>query len=54
MNFDRDHISLALIALLTVVWLSGVWQEDSIALAADVLKIGIAAIAGYMSRDPVD
>jgi hypothetical protein len=51
-DFDEDYIPLALIALLLVVWLSSIWKsQDTSVLAADVVKIGIAAIAGYMARD---
>jgi hypothetical protein len=51
-DFDEDYIPLALIAMMIVVWLSSVWQSGDLAvLAADVLKIGISAIAGYMARD---
>jgi hypothetical protein len=51
-DFDEDYIPLALIALLMVVWLSSIWRSaDTSVIAADVLKIGISAIAGYMTRD---
>lgn len=51
-DFDEDYIPLALIAMMVVVWLSSVWQSGDLAvLAADVLKIGISAIAGYMARN---
>jgi len=51
-DFDEDYIPLALIALLVTVWLSSLWRsEDVSVIAADVVKIGISAIAGYMSRD---
>jgi hypothetical protein len=51
-SFDEDYIPLALIALLVTVWLSSLWRSEDIAvLAADVVKIGISAIAGYMARD---
>jgi len=51
-DFDEDYIPLALIALLVTVWLSSLWRsEDVSVIAADVVKIGISAIAGYMARD---
>lgn len=52
MNIDEDYIPLALIALLTVVWVSGLWHNgETTKLAADVLNFGIGAIAGYMARE---
>lgn len=50
-DFDEDYIPLALIALLLVVWVSGLFHHgDTIKLASDIVNFGIGAIAGYMSR----
>jgi hypothetical protein len=56
MQIDRDFIPLTLIAALVAIWLSTrPWNDPTaIAVAGDVLKIGLGGVLGYMTKSSLE
>jgi hypothetical protein len=56
MKIDRDFIPLTLIAALVVIWLSTrPWNDPTaIAVAGDVLKVGLGGVLGYMTKSSLE
>jgi hypothetical protein len=52
MNIDEDFVPLSLIAACIIIWITSVFAGgNSPSIAADVVQSGLAAVAGYMSRN---
>lgn len=56
MKIDRDFIPIVLIVALVVIWFSSKpWTDpQAIAIAGDVLKVGLGGVLGYMTKGIAD
>lgn len=56
MKIDRDFIPIVLIVALVVIWFSAKpWTDpQAIAIAGDVLKVGLGGVLGYMTKVTLD